>query len=159
MDASEFVTQCKKSVDGAPSCKEASLMANDDVVKGINDTTVVMIEGGTTSLVEAGWTFVEEPYPRLVKKFEWPKNKKTSFQHPWKFVDVVAEMAEEAGHHPDISFGWGYANIVFTTHWIKGCSSGDIFMAAKVEEAHRLFLKNLPAPTLTPPGLTPPSKP
>jgi len=38
------------------------------------------------------------------------------------------------GHHPDVSFGWGYCRVVFYTHKIKGLHENDFIMAAKVNE-------------------------
>lgn len=49
------------------------------------------------------------------------------------FVNKVGDLAEEEGHHPDITFGWGYANVVFYTHKIKGLHENDFIMAAKVD--------------------------
>ena len=49
------------------------------------------------------------------------------------FVNEVGDLAEEEGHHPDIAFGWGYANVVFYTHKIKGLHENDFIMAAKVD--------------------------
>jgi 4a-hydroxytetrahydrobiopterin dehydratase len=48
------------------------------------------------------------------------------------FVEKVAAVAEEEGHHPDIAFGWGYCTVVFQTHKIKGLHENDFIMAAKV---------------------------
>lgn len=48
------------------------------------------------------------------------------------FVNKVGQLAETEGHHPDLSFGWGYANIAFFTHKIKGLHENDFIMAAKV---------------------------
>ena len=47
-------------------------------------------------------------------------------------VQKVGDLAEQEGHHPDISFGWGYANIVLYTHKIGGLHENDFIMAAKV---------------------------
>ena len=49
------------------------------------------------------------------------------------FVDRVGALAEAEGHHPDISFGWGRAEVTFTTHIIKGLSENDFIMAAKTD--------------------------
>ncbi len=46
----------------------------------------------------------------------------------------MAGLAEEEGHHPDISFGWGYCTVVFYTHKIKGLHENDFIMAAKVND-------------------------
>ena len=45
----------------------------------------------------------------------------------------VAEIAEAEGHHPDVSFGWGYATISLHTHKIKGLHENDFIMAAKID--------------------------
>jgi 4a-hydroxytetrahydrobiopterin dehydratase len=49
------------------------------------------------------------------------------------FVDRVGALSESEGHHPDITFGWGYAKVVFYTHKIKGLHENDFIMAAKVD--------------------------
>ena len=48
-------------------------------------------------------------------------------------LDGTDVIAEAQGHHPDITFGWGYAHIVFFTHKIKGLHGNDFIMAAKVD--------------------------
>ena len=48
------------------------------------------------------------------------------------FVNKVSDLAEAEGHHPDITFGWGYAKVIFYTHKIKGLHENDFIMAAKV---------------------------
>jgi|TARA_B110000259_G_scaffold150609_1_gene170108 4a-hydroxytetrahydrobiopterin dehydratase len=49
------------------------------------------------------------------------------------FVNKVGTISEEEGHHPDISFGWGYAKIMITTHAIEGLSENDFILAAKID--------------------------
>ncbi len=45
----------------------------------------------------------------------------------------VAELAEEEGHHPDVTFGWGYAVISLQTKKIKGLHENDFIMATKFD--------------------------
>jgi 4a-hydroxytetrahydrobiopterin dehydratase len=52
------------------------------------------------------------------------------------FVRQVGELAEAEGHHPDISFGWGYAKVSLQTKKIKGLHENDFILAAKID---RLF--------------------
>jgi 4a-hydroxytetrahydrobiopterin dehydratase len=47
------------------------------------------------------------------------------------FVNQVSELAEEQGHHPDVSFGWGYAEVTVFTHKIDGLTESDFIFAAK----------------------------
>ena len=49
------------------------------------------------------------------------------------FVTKVGKIAEKEGHHPDISFGWGYAKIKISTHSIKGLAENDFVLAAKID--------------------------
>jgi 4a-hydroxytetrahydrobiopterin dehydratase len=55
-----------------------------------------------------------------------------NFREALAFVDRVGALAEAEGHHPDISFGWGYARISLSTHKIKGLHENDFIMAAKI---------------------------
>jgi len=49
------------------------------------------------------------------------------------FVSRVGELAEAADHHPDICFGWGYANIELTTHDRNGITDVDIALAQRID--------------------------
>ena len=65
----------------------------------------------------------------LEKNFEF-KN----FKNSQNFINKVGEISEKENHHPDISFGWGYAKIVITTHAIDGLSENDFILAAKIDQ-------------------------
>jgi 4a-hydroxytetrahydrobiopterin dehydratase len=39
-----------------------------------------------------------------------------NFREALTFVDNVGQIAEAEGHHPDISFGWGYATVSLSTN-------------------------------------------
>ena len=73
-----------------------------------------------------GWT-LDADATRIERSFTFP-----DFATAFAFVDKVAALSEAEGHHPDISFGWGYCQIVFYTHKIKGLHENDFIMAAKV---------------------------
>ena len=73
-----------------------------------------------------GWEAVEGHHLRKGYKF-------TNFADALRFVDHVGRVAEAEGHHPDISFGWGYADIKIYTHAIDGLSESDFILAAKID--------------------------
>ena len=50
------------------------------------------------------------------------------------FIIKVGKISEQENHHPDISFGWGYAKILITTHAIEGLSENDFILAAKIDQ-------------------------
>ena len=58
-----------------------------------------------------------------------------SFAGAFAFVQRVADLAESEGHHPDITFGWGYATISLQTHKINGLHENDFILAAKLDRA------------------------
>ncbi len=72
------------------------------------------------------WEVVEEHHLRRRFRFE-------NFRESLGFVKQVGELAEEQGHHPNIGFGWGYAEISVWTHKIDGLTESDFIFAAKVD--------------------------
>ena len=78
-----------------------------------------------------GWNIIKDNKNiyTLQKKFTF-KN----FMQSQLFVNDVGKISEEEGHHPDISFGWGYAIIDITTHAIEGLSENDFILAAKIDK-------------------------
>lgn len=75
------------------------------------------------------WTLKDDAH-RIERTFRF-KN----FQESMNFVTKVGELAEAEQHHPDITFGWGYATIVLFTHKIKGLHENDFILAAKIDRA------------------------
>ena len=57
-----------------------------------------------------------------------------NFLESQKFVNEVGKISEDEGHHPDITFGWGYAKVNITTHAIEGLSENDFILAAKIDK-------------------------
>ena len=78
-----------------------------------------------------GWKIIknEKNIYFLEKEFNF-KN----FLESQKFVNEVGDISEEEGHHPEITFGWGYAKIKITTHAIEGLSENDFILAAKIDK-------------------------
>jgi 4a-hydroxytetrahydrobiopterin dehydratase len=56
-----------------------------------------------------------------------------NFRDAFGFVARAAELAEAEMHHPDLSFGWGYATVTLRTKKIKGLHENDFIMAAKLD--------------------------
>ncbi|HTK25764.1 MAG TPA: 4a-hydroxytetrahydrobiopterin dehydratase [Pyrinomonadaceae bacterium] len=73
-----------------------------------------------------GWRAEDD---MLVKRFEFP-----NFAESLAFVNKVGERAEAADHHPDIKFGWGYAEFEITTHDRGGITDFDFALAREIEE-------------------------
>lgn len=71
------------------------------------------------------WTVANE---KLSKKFEF-----ASFAESLNFVNQVGEIAERYDHHPDILFGWGYAEFFITTHDRSGITDFDFAVAKEID--------------------------
>ena len=69
-----------------------------------------------------GWDITEgvDKIFFLSKKFKFE-----NFLKSQDFVNEVGKISEQEGHHPDILFGCGYAEIKVTTHAIKGLYEND----------------------------------
>lgn len=63
----------------------------------------------------------------LSKRFEF-----ANFAESLAFVNKVGEIAEKYDHHPDIYFGWGYAEINLTTHDRGGLTDFDFAIANEI---------------------------
>lgn len=83
-----------------------------------------------------GWSLTDGAR-RIERRFAFK-----DFRAALRFVDAAGEIAEAEGHHPDITFGWGYARMSLQTHTIKGLHQNDFILAAKYD---RLYLAEAPS--------------
>jgi 4a-hydroxytetrahydrobiopterin dehydratase len=56
-----------------------------------------------------------------------------SYRHTIDFVNRVADLAEEEGHHPVLHVYYGRIVVELWTHAIDGLSENDFIMAAKID--------------------------
>lgn len=78
-------------------------------------------------IVVEGWQ--SENYKKIEKDFAF-----RNFKEALAFVNAVAGIAEEEGHHPDILLhNWRKVKVLLTTHAIKGLSLNDFVMASKID--------------------------
>jgi 4a-hydroxytetrahydrobiopterin dehydratase len=73
-----------------------------------------------------GWTAEND---KLKKRFTFP-----NFAAALAFVNEAGEIAERRDHHPDIYFGWGYAEFFITTHDAGGLTAFDFALAKEIDE-------------------------
>lgn len=73
-----------------------------------------------------GWEVVDQHHLKKIYRF-------SNFREALAFVNRVGDLAEEQGHHPDICFGWGNAEISIWTHKINGLTESDFVLAAKID--------------------------
>jgi 4a-hydroxytetrahydrobiopterin dehydratase len=66
---------------------------------------------------------------KITKEFAF-----VSYRHTMDFVNKVADLAEEEGHHPVIHIYFGRAVLELWTHAINGLSENDFILAAKIDK-------------------------
>jgi 4a-hydroxytetrahydrobiopterin dehydratase len=75
-----------------------------------------------------GWSLSEDG-ASITKDYTF-----ANFDETMQFVNMVAELAETEGHHPDMQVGYGKLHLTLTTHAIGGLSENDVILAAKINE-------------------------
>lgn len=76
--------------------------------------------------IQDDWNIIENK--KMSKEYSF-KN----FKNTMEFVNKVAELAEEEGHHPDMQVSYGKVVIELSTHAINGLSENDFIMAHKID--------------------------
>ncbi len=75
------------------------------------------------------WKIIEGHHLR--KSFLFP-----GFRKALDFVNRVGELAEEQGHHPDLTLSWGKVDVVIFTHKIRGLTESDFILGAKIDRLY-----------------------
>ncbi|KAF7080512.1 hypothetical protein CFC21_084581 [Triticum aestivum] len=92
-----------------------------------------MSEDSAKTLLEqvAGWEVKNEGgIPKLHRAW-----KVKNFAKGLEFFQLVAAVAEEEGHHPDLHLvGWNNVKIDVWTHSVSGLTDNDFILAAKINE-------------------------
>lgn len=99
----------------------------------------VACEGGVDPLGEeeikeylskvSGWNLVEKEIKKIEKEFQL-KN----FKEALSFINKIGEIAEQEGHHPDITlYNYNKVKVTIYTHSIKGLHENDFILAAKID--------------------------
>lgn len=76
--------------------------------------------------IDSAWEVVEGKKIKRLFSF-------TSFKESIDFVNRVADLAEQEGHHPDIAIHYDKVEIQLWTYAINGLFSNDFILAAKID--------------------------
>jgi 4a-hydroxytetrahydrobiopterin dehydratase len=76
-----------------------------------------------------GWRLAEGgAEAQIAKRFEF-----ADFLAAMAFVDKMAALAEEQGHHPDFCVHYSKVDVTLSTHAVKGLSENDFILASKID--------------------------
>ena len=82
--------------------------------------------GEYTEELDERWGVEEEHH--LIAEFTF-----SDFMEALEFTNRVGQLAEEEGHHPEITVTWGRVSVKIWTHAIDGLSESDFILAAKID--------------------------
>jgi 4a-hydroxytetrahydrobiopterin dehydratase len=54
------------------------------------------------------------------------------------FVNVIAQIAHQQDHHPDLLVGYNRCTVTYSTHSVGGLSINDFICAAKINASQKL---------------------
>lgn len=98
-----------------------------------SDNTAVSRDEQTVFLKQlTGWTVVNDKNINQLQRMFGFKN----FVDAIAFTNRIAELAEQADHHPAIITEWGKVTVTWWTHRIKGLHLNDFVMAKKTDQAY-----------------------
>jgi 4a-hydroxytetrahydrobiopterin dehydratase len=63
--------------------------------------------------------------------------KTKDFASALALVNEIGKLAEEANHHPDLEFGWGYLRIKLTSHDKDAVTERDRKLAAAIDHLNK----------------------
>jgi 4a-hydroxytetrahydrobiopterin dehydratase len=105
---------------------------------GLKDRQCVPCEGGTPPLDEkasatllaqvTGWERRAGAPAAIGKRFKFD-----DFLGAMAFVDKMAAVAEEQGHHPDFCVHYSEVDVTLSTHAVRGLSENDFILASKID--------------------------
>jgi 4a-hydroxytetrahydrobiopterin dehydratase len=89
------------------------------------DPPLTEAEARTLAAETPAWTLAEKSIER-----QW---KFAGFLEAMDFVNRVADLAEEEGHHPDIAISYSTVRLTLSTHKVGGLTRNDFVLAAKID--------------------------
>lgn len=119
------------------------------IMTELADKNCVPCKGGTPPLqgeslqqllreLGSGWEINNDQ--RLEKTYKF-----RNFREALDFTNTIGQIAEQAGHHPEITLAWGKVLLRTWTHKINGLSENDFILAARIDQAYQTVKSTQPA--------------
>ena len=61
-----------------------------------------------------------------------------NYYQPMAFVNVIAQIAHQQKHHPDLQVSYNRCTVTYSTHSVGGLSINDFIFVAKINAAQNL---------------------
>jgi 4a-hydroxytetrahydrobiopterin dehydratase len=126
-------------LDNVPKSRDAFKGQPAEVDMKLKEKRCVPCEGGTPPLADPtiqlllgevpGWVLRPEGgEARIGKSYTFD-----DFLGAMAFVDRMAALAEDEGHHPDFCVHYSRVDVTLWTHAVKGLSENDFILASKLD--------------------------
>ena len=79
--------------------------------------------------LESGWKIIDEHHLQKDYTFD-------SYQEAVRFTNLIADLAESEGHHPELLLSFQNVRVSIWTHKIDGMVESDFIFAAKSDQIH-----------------------
>jgi 4a-hydroxytetrahydrobiopterin dehydratase len=89
----------------------------------LDDRTISLLMGEVPS-----WQRPQGAPARIARTFKFD-----DFLGAMAFVDKMAALAEEQGHHPDFCVRYSEVAVTLSTHAVGGLSENDFILASKID--------------------------
>ncbi|MEY8096380.1 4a-hydroxytetrahydrobiopterin dehydratase [Falsihalocynthiibacter sp. S25ZX9] len=96
--------------------------------QGIGEAMELSVAQGMMAQLADGWVLADDG-KSLTREYRFKGFAKAVYM-----ANTAAFLADQQGHHPDVSFGWGYCRVLFTSHELGGLSENDFICAAKLDQ-------------------------
>lgn len=77
----------------------------------------------------SNWLINRDNEHRIIKTYRL-----LHFRDSIGFINQIADLAEDEGHHPNITINFSVVEIEIYTHAIGGLSENDFILASKIDE-------------------------
>ncbi|WCJ27318.1 Transcriptional coactivator/pterin dehydratase [Euphorbia peplus] len=126
-------------------CNAGDLAAKKCVPCNAKDMRPMTEENANEMMTKiAGWSLMNEDGKMKLSR-SW---RAKSFTKGLEIFQLVADVAEAEGHHPDLHLvGWNDVKIEIWTHAVGGLTENDFILAAKINglDLHHLLRKKVAA--------------
>lgn len=77
--------------------------------------------------IHTAWTINSEGH--LYREFSF-----SNFREAFQFCSLIADVADDLGHHPDLSIKWGLCNVEIWSHEKNGLTQSDFNLARHIDK-------------------------
>lgn len=79
--------------------------------------------------LDDNWRVLDNVFLERIYKFQ-------AFLDGLEFINDIAKLSEEEGHHPELTISWEKVIVRLTTYKIKGIHENDFILAAKIDDLY-----------------------